>query len=102
VVVLWQVEAEIEVVEERGVGMWECSDFRRGAMILIRYLYAFDTIRATGLRLFQFFFSSSKDAKGVERSGKMEDEDISRFMVKALEECTGHRVYEECIYSYEC
>jgi hypothetical protein len=74
-------------------------------------LYAFDTIRATGLRLFQFFFSSSKDAKGVktkkkpdylERSGKMEDEDISRFMVKALEECTGHRVYEECIYSYEC
>jgi hypothetical protein len=50
--------------------MSECSDFRRGAIILIRYLYACDTIRATGLRLFQFLFSSSKDAKGVKTKKK--------------------------------
>jgi len=50
--------------------MSECNDFRRGAMIPIRYMNACDTIRATRLRLFQFLFSSSKDAKGAKTKKK--------------------------------
>ena len=52
--------------------------------VSIRYLYACDTIRATGLRLFQILFSSSKDAKAVKT--KKKDEQKARLLGETRED----------------